>query len=210
MLNKNLPLILKTLSVAACLALAAPAYASNDKNHDKNHASDHDKNHDSDHDRHTSRSKSSSTAKFSRALVGVDELRASGKIKLEQASKKTEFEAEVKVPVPSASLSLDTLAEATGATLTLYLTDATGADYAECDFDLSKTEKSRKRGVISYSAEYKIKLTNRNGYLQEKAGVCDIDLTKDGIQPGIPTLKAGDTAQVGIDTNNAIVAETRF
>jgi len=62
----------------------------------------------------------------------------------------------------------------------------------------------------SVIAEYEVKISDRNGFLQASLGVCDVDLATVGIQSGIPLIQYGDSAEVTIDTNNAIVGLGNF
>ena len=140
---------------------------------------------------------------------GVEPL-AQGEIKLEQQTSKTEFSAEVKIPVPSSALAVTDSAVATSATMFLVLRNNLGVDYAECHLDLNNIKTATKRGVSGVIAEYEVKVSDRNGFLQASRGVCDIDLVTVGIQSGIPLIQYGDSAEVTIDTNNAIVGLGNF
>lgn len=222
---------INTLAAAVCLVFASSTYASNDNdrnhvegsNHVENHGSNHVEspnhveNHGNSHvesDHHSIRDGNSASGKFklkSYLSAGVESL-ASGEVKLEQKTSKSEFSAEVKLPVPSMALGVATVTDASDATLTLYLTDSQGLDYAECSLDLKqiKNTKKTRRSAASSVAEYKVEIKNRNGFLQGQYGVCDVDLNTAGIQSGIPLIQVGDSVEVTIDTNNALVASGGF
>ncbi len=213
----NHSLKINTLAAAVCVVFASSAYAHNDN--DSNHVEglNHVENHGSNHiesDHHSVRDGNSGSGKIklkSYLTAGV-EPRANGEVKLEQKTSKSEFSAELKLPVPSAALGVTNAANAYDATLNLYLTDSQGLDYAECSLDLKqiKNTKKTRRSTAGSVAEYKVEIKNRNGFLQEQYGVCDVDLNTAGIQSGIPLVQYGDTIEVTIDTNNAIVASGRF
>lgn len=220
MLNKKTnPFQLRTLAVAIGFIVTASAYAGND------HGSDHTEKNDSNsveiHSKHVDskggnhvenhgKSTSSNKSFFKSNLTAGVEPLAQGEIKLEQKTSKTEFSAEVKIPVPSTALGVTDTAAANNATLFLVLRDNLGVDYAECHLDLNKTKTVTNRGVSSLIAEYEVKVSNRNGFLQASVGVCDVDLTTTGIQVGVPLIHYGDSAEVTVDTNNAIVGIGRF
>ncbi|MEQ1528593.1 MAG: hypothetical protein ABL925_04695 [Methylococcales bacterium] len=227
----NQSLKINTLAAAVCLVLASSAYASNDndsnhvegsshvENHSSNHteSANHVENHGSSHvesDHHSVRDGNSASGKIklkSYLSAGVEPL-ANGEVKLEQKTSKSEFSAEVKLPVPSAALAVANVTDASDATLNLYLTDSQGLDYAECSLDLKqiKNTKKTKRSAAVAVAEYKVEIKSRNGFLQGQYGVCDIDLNTAGIQSGIPLVQVGDSVEVTIDTNNALVASGSF
>jgi hypothetical protein len=135
------------------------------------------------------------------SLSGTVQSGAYGKLTLKQQTRATRFEAEVKIPVPATALAITDRAAAENATLTLTLSHADGTPYAECDFDLAKFKSRRSSGQ---SAGYKIEIKDRRGYLQERFGVCDIDLSTAGVQSGVPAAQAGDAAEVAIDTNGVV------
>ena len=219
--NKTNPLPLKTLAMAVCLTFAASASASNDhgsnsaENNDSNNVETHSSNHveskGSNHVENHGKSTSSNNKSQlkSNLTAGVDPL-AKGEIKLEQKTSKTEFSAEVKIPVPSTALGVADTTAANNATLFLVLRDNLGVDYAECHLDLNKTKTVTNKGISGLIAEYEVKVSNRKGFLQASLGVCDIDLTTAGIQSGVPLIHYGDTAEVTIDTNNAVVGNGSF
>jgi hypothetical protein len=209
--------------VAALLVLglggASPAFASDD-DHGNNHTENHDngkENHGSGTDNHGNgtdnhgngtddRNKGSSSGGGNGAMLraylsGAVQPGARGEVKLQSQTRATRFEAEVKIPVPGDALSLADRTAAENATLTLTLSHAGGAPYAECDFDLAKIKSKKNSGR---TAEYKIKINDRRGNLQERFGTCDIDPSTTGVQPGIPAVQAGDTAEVAIDTNGLV------
>jgi hypothetical protein len=209
MLNKNTDsLSLKILVAAISLVFSASVTAGNDhgKNNDENHVETHASNHVENHGNLASSSK---TKLKSYLTSGVEPL-AQGEIKLEQQTSKTEFSAEVKIPVPSSALAVTDSAVATSATMFLVLRNNLGVDYAECHLDLNNIKTATKRGVSGVIAEYEVKVSDRNGFLQASRGVCDIDLVTVGIQSGIPLIQYGDSAEVTIDTNNAIVGLGNF
>jgi len=209
MLNKNTDsLSLKILVAAISLVFSASVAAGNDhgKNNDENHVETHASNHVENHGNLASSSK---TKLKSYLTSGVEPL-AQGEIKLEQQTSKTEFSAEVKIPVPSSALAVTDSAVATSATMFLVLRNNLGVDYAECHLDLNNIKTATKRGVSGVIAEYEVKVSDRNGFLQASRGVCDIDLVTVGIQSGIPLIQYGDSAEVTIDTNNAIVGLGNF
>ncbi|WP_432744797.1 hypothetical protein ABXJ76_05225 [Methylobacter sp. G7] len=201
--KKTNPLQLKTLAISICLTFTASAYASND--HGSNHVEN--SHHDSNHGNSAS---GGSESKLKSYLIAVNEPLAQGEVKLEQKTSKTEFSAEVKIPVPSTALNVADITAATDATLTLVLRDNLGADYAECNVDLNKIKTVANRRVSILTAEYKVKITDRNGFLQANGGVCDIDLNASGIQSGVPMIQIGDTAEITIDTNGATIGTGSF
>jgi len=213
----NHSLKINTLAAAVCLVFVSSAYAhnDNDSNHveDSNHIENHDTNNieNDDHSDHGGNSPSDKI-KLKSYLTAVDEPLANGEVKLKQKTSKSEFSAEVKFPVPSTALDVANVADAQDATLNLHLTDSQGRDYAECSLDLKKIKNTTKtrRSAASTIAKYKVEIKNRRGYLQEEFGVCDIDLNTAGIQSGVPLVQNGDTVEVTIDTNNAIVARGSF
>jgi len=209
MLNKNIDsLSLNILVLAISLAFSASAVAGNDrsKNNRKNHVETHAGYHVENHGNLTSSSK---TKLKSYLISGVEPL-AQGEIKLEQKTSKTEFSAEVKIPVPSSILAVTDSTVANSATMFLVLRNNLGVDYAECHLDLSNIKTATKRGVSSVIAEYEVKISDRNGFLQASLGVCDIDLATVGIQSGIPLIQYGDSAEVTIDTNGSLVGLGNF
>ncbi|WP_262964713.1 DUF3231 family protein [Methylobacter psychrophilus] len=209
MLNKNTDSFsLKILVIAVTLAFSASAVAGNDrgKNNGKNHIETHASNHAENHVNLTPGSK---TKLKSYLTSGVEPL-AQGEIKLEQKTSKTEFSAEVKIPVPSSILAVTDSTVANSATMFLVLRNNLGVDYAECHLDMKNIKTVTKRGISSVIAEYEVKISDRNGFLQASAGVCDVDLAKVGIQSGMPLIQYGDSAEVTIDTNNAIVGLGNF
>lgn len=216
---------INTLTAAVCLVFASSTYAGSDhgsnhvEKHGANHVESHGNNHaddanhrESDH-RYVRNNNAAAKIKLKSYLTAVDEPLAKGEVKLEQKASKSEFSAEVKLPVPSAALGVTNLTDAQDATLTLYLADSQGVEYAECSLDLKSIKNTRatRRAPASSVAEYKVEIKSRNnGFLQEKIGVCDIDLDTAGVQSGVPLVQNGDTAEITIDTNNAIVANGSF
>lgn len=196
MLNKSNTLQLKALVLAICLATTATSvYADKKSKH-------------SDHNHHGGSYSSDRGTKLRAYLNGVDEYQANGKIKFETKSSKTEFEAEVKIPVPSAALEISDASDANYATMNLVLSDRNGQAYAMCDLDFHKIKTDKYSGRTI--AEFKVEISDRNGYLQEKEGICDVDLNASGIQSGVPAPKAGDWAEITIDTNEAVVVNGGF
>lgn len=216
------------LAITAALGLAAPAFASNNESHTERHAEQgHDDTRDASNDDHHSENHGSTSdasnnghhsenhgnpngsrngrSVLKTTLIGTVEPNARGKAKLNTKPRGTQFEAEVKIPVPSTGLALADKLASQEATLVLTLSRA-GVAYAECDFDWMAL--TRKAGTIS--AKYKIQIYNRGGVVQERAGLCDIDLTTAGAQSGTPTIQRGDTATVTIDTNDAVFLEGTF
>lgn len=215
---------LKTLALAICLAATTTSvYADKDRNKNhrdndrngshyesnhNNHNDSHDGNHDGNHGDRDGSSSNQRGSKLRAYLNGVTESQATGKMKYEVKSSKTEFGAEVKIPVPSAALEVSNTSDANFATMSLVLSDGSGQAYAICDLDFHKIKTDKYSGVRV--AEYKVEISNRNGYLQEKEGVCDINLNASGIQAGVPAPQAGDYAEITIDTNDAVVVTGGF
>ena len=221
MLNKKInSLPLKNIAIAISLVISASAVAGNDhgknkiETHASNHVENHGKNkietHASNHvENHGNLTSSNKTKLKSYLTSGVEPL-TQGEIKLEQKTSKTEFSAEIKIPVPSSALAVTDSAVASSATMFLVLRNNLGVDYAECHLDLNNIKTVTKRGVSSVIAEYEVKISDRNGFLQASLGVCDIDLATVGIQSGIPLIQYGDSAEVTIDTNSALVGLGSF
>lgn len=203
-------------ALIAALGLATPAFASKNESHPENHAEnsrDQDKDGDSDNDTDGDHDKSgysggNGAAGVTRvALAGTVEPGARGEVKLKQKRRGNQFEAEATLPVPSAGLALADKAAAQDATLTLTLSRG-GQPYAECDFDLKSVKQNKKRAAGT--AKYQIEIYDRGGVLQERYGICDLDLLTPGAQQGVPSIQAGDAAAVVIDTNNASILEGIF
>ena len=221
MLNKKInSLPLKNIAIAISLVISASAVAGNDhgknkiETHASNHVENHGKNkietHASNHvENHGNLTSSNKTKLKSYLTSGVEPL-TQGEIKLEQKTSKTEFSAEIKIPVPSSALAVTDSAVASSATMFLVLRNNLGVDYAECHLDLNNIKTVTKRGVSSVIAEYEVKISDRKGFLQASLGVCDIDLATVGIQSGIPLIQYGDSAEVTIDTNSALVGLGSF
>lgn len=211
---------IKALVLAICLAATTTSvYADKDRNknhrnddrngsHYESNGNDHNDSHDENHDDRSGSSSNQRGSKLRAYLNGVTEYQANGKIKFESKSSKTEFGAEVKIPVPSAALDVSNTSDANYATMSLVLSDGSGQAYAICDLDFHKIKTDKYSGVRV--AEYKVEISNRNGYLQEKEGVCDINLNAGGIQAGVPAPQAGDYAEITIDTNGAVVVTGGF
>jgi hypothetical protein len=224
---------LAAVAVAAVLGLASPAFASKNESHPESHAEGHDDHgkdsHPESHGQGTddqsktghteSSGKGSddssktgptenhgSTPALYASLAGTVEPGARGEAKLKTKTRGSQFEVELKIPVPSASLAVANKIQAQEATLTLTLSRS-GVPYAECDFDL-KAFKRGKAGVGS--AKYKIEIYDRRGVLQERSGLCDIDLATAGAQTGLPAIQSGDAAAVAIDTNGTVFLEGVF
>ncbi|MGZ8249154.1 hypothetical protein [Methylomagnum sp.] len=202
-------------ALITALGLASPAFASKNESHPENHTEnshDQDKDGDSendsdDHDK-SGYSGGNGGAKVVRAtLAGTVEPGARGEVKLKQKLRGNQLEAEATLPVPSAALAVADRTAAQNATLTLTLSRS-GQPYAECDFDLKSMQMNKKKATGS--AKYKIEIYDRGGVLQERYGICDLDLVTPGVQRGLPTLQTGDAAAVVIDTNNASFLEGIF
>ena len=215
MLNKKInSLPLKNIAIAISLVISASAVADNDhgKNKIETHASNHVENHGNltSHVENHGNLTSNNKIKLKSYLTSGVEPLTQGEIKLEQKTSKTEFSAEIKIPVPSNALAVTDSAVASSATMFLVLRNNLDVDYAECHLDLNNIKTVTKRGVSSVIAEYEVKISDRNGFLQASLGVCDVDLATVGIQSGIPLIQYGDSAEVTIDTNNAIVGLGNF
>lgn len=100
---------------------------------------------------------------------------------------KDAFEGAILIPVWSPSLNITDEATAKDAEVNFLLSHE-GAPYAECILDFSSIEKNTGTvGVL-----YRLAVRDIGGHLQERFGVCDRDLTKSGMQPGVPKVQADD------------------
>ncbi|BBL74090.1 hypothetical protein [Methylomagnum ishizawai] len=204
---------LKTLSgpAAALLAMicATPGLASQDERggtENESHASGSD--HHSGNRSDDSHGHADGKTALAATLGGTVQAGASGRAKLGQQTRATRFEAELRIPLPADALAIPDRATAETATLSLTLSRADGTAYAECDFDLTKTKRNKRSGLVN--AEYKIQIGLRRGVLQERFGLCDIDLSTEGAQQGVPAVQAGDSATVTTDTNGAAFLQGTF
>lgn len=115
---------------------------------------------------------------------------------IEGVMTKNEFKGTVEIPVPSPGLGLDA-ANVADADIRLILS-RTGADFAECrlEFQEIEEEMEMEEGVeaLVQEAEFQVDVRMRDGVLQEKKGVCDVDLLTADIQSGVPDAQAGDVA----------------
>ena len=105
----------------------------------------------------------------------------------------SKFEVEVKFNLPNTTFDITDVTDAQNTDLKMDLYHSGSATpYATCMLDL-KSAKTR-RGVTQ--VEYKVEVKNRNGFLQTKIGVCDVDLNTSGVQAGVPAVQAGDAFQL--------------
>lgn len=107
------------------------------------------------------------------------------------------FEGALLVPLPSVNLDLTSAKQAA---VSVVLSRG-GSAYAECNLDL--------RTVLTNGvAEYKVAVKNLGGYLKAYYGVCDTNLTKGGIQLGVPRVHIDD--QVTAELAGAAFAYGEF
>ena len=103
----------------------------------------------------------------------------------------SKFEGEVKFNLPSDTFDITDVTDAQNTDLQMDLLRG-GTPYATCMLDLKKAKT--KGGVTQ--VEYKVEVKNRNGFLQTRIGVCDVDLANLGVQAGVPAVQAGDAFQL--------------
>ncbi len=125
------------------------------------------------------------------------------------------FSADIEIPVPSAGLGIT---DATTADIRLVLSRG-GENYAECFLALDDDSDANIKSTRSTSnddngnddeagAEFqvKIQLKSKNGtpVLTQSKGQCDVDLGKPDVQPGVPSVEAGDVATASVVDSSAI------
>lgn len=107
------------------------------------------------------------------------------------------FESVLLIPLPSTNLGITNAANARAAEISLVLSH-NEMPYAECNFDFESMQISRVP-----SAKYRVAVKKIGGYRPRSVGFCDVNLTKSGVQPGVPNVQAGDEI-------SAVMASTSF
>lgn len=98
--------------------------------------------------------------------------------------KEQKLTASVKIPVPNSIPLTATIEDANN--LELFLTlFRRGTAYAQCILKYSKS--------LTTSAEHKLDVRKENSKVRSRKGFCDMNLSRDGIQKGVPSVRKGDT-----------------
>lgn len=100
-----------------------------------------------------------------------------------------QFKAGLKLNLPSTATGIVDRATAEDAVITATLSNA-GVAYAECTFGFDRVKRNAAQYAIA------LKEVSRKGGIsvRQNKGVCDTDLSRDGVQAGMPRVKAGDLA----------------
>lgn len=139
---------------------------------------------------------------FERRLKRVADVATRSKGKLEYKLKVNKRETRgllklsVKVPVPSTIPAVADQDAAGSLALKAKFSRADTKDntnFAQCNFAFDRLVENEDGGIF---AEYKVTIETRKGSLSSKKGSCDIDLTAEGEQSGLPRLKKGDSVVV--------------
>jgi len=140
------------------------------------------------------------------------------------------FEVELQIPFPNSLFASQVDALAAELELTL---SRKGVAYAKCildpeeedDDDSSFARSARSRGddddddnvapanpSVEFKLELKKKIRRSRVRLEESRGVCDLDLTVDGIQSGIPKVVRGDVIEINLlkGTESLLIVDGRF
>lgn len=110
--------------------------------------------------------------------------------------------ASVKVPAPSTTPPAQDLSEAAALNLTLTLFRR-GTAYAQCTLEYDRD--TQVSGVPA--AEFKLDV-RKVARLRNRKGYCDVNLTRDGVQNGLPNSRKRDTVTIEEETAGVFLEGT--
>lgn len=122
--------------------------------------------------------------------------------KSEGNSRKLErrFRAWVSLPLPSSIPAAADINASAALSLGLTLSRA-GTAYAHCQLAFDAPEAQENDDSPAARAQYRLDVRVRGNKLPSSRGSCDLDLTTEGVQSGVPSIQKGDS--VAIDETNA-------